>query len=255
MLPSKGILVIADTSREWLLPWWESHVRKYSSLPIAFMDFGMTEKAAAWCKQKGIYIDISHYRKQMEALECSIPTKMFWGQLFSKRETEILDFQPYCHIKSLGMQHTPFEKTLYMDVDCEVRKPMDGLFTALDRGSFWIAPDLLEWQANLLQLGLCYPEETIYNTGVILYAKDSPILKEWAKETLIRGPTIPGDQELLSHVIYENHFEIGELDKIWNFHRRKKLNKEVVILHWIGQKNKLELLKELAPSVEVSFSK
>ena len=54
----QGIIVGCDKAQEWLLPWWWQHYSKLNSYPVAFADFGMTEKAIAWVSERGRYIKL-----------------------------------------------------------------------------------------------------------------------------------------------------------------------------------------------------
>jgi hypothetical protein len=52
ILYEKGVLIACDEKLEWLLPWWWFHYQSYHQLPVAFVDFGMSNKAIDWCKKK-----------------------------------------------------------------------------------------------------------------------------------------------------------------------------------------------------------
>ena len=55
---SSGILVASDREAEWLLPWWIELYRACNTLPIAFVDLGMTSEACAFCKAHGSIITL-----------------------------------------------------------------------------------------------------------------------------------------------------------------------------------------------------
>jgi hypothetical protein len=60
-MSQSGIIVGCDANQEWLLPWWWDHYCKHNSYPVAFVDFGMSEAALAWCQEKGQCISLPPY--------------------------------------------------------------------------------------------------------------------------------------------------------------------------------------------------
>ena len=75
-----GIVVGADLTQEWLLPWWWSHYSRFNSLPVAFIDFGMSDEMKKWCQERGELIPLPvadifvAKRKRIESL-VSIPMR------------------------------------------------------------------------------------------------------------------------------------------------------------------------------------
>ena len=53
-----GIIVGADLTQEWLLPWWWEKYRKNNSYPLAFIDLGMSFEMKDWCRARGEHIPL-----------------------------------------------------------------------------------------------------------------------------------------------------------------------------------------------------
>src|SRR5689334_9119639 len=53
-----GVIVGCDLYQEWLLLWWWSHYSSHNAIPVAFVDMGMSEEGALWCKERGEYIKL-----------------------------------------------------------------------------------------------------------------------------------------------------------------------------------------------------
>ncbi len=50
---SMGVIVASTHHIEWLLPWWWYHFRLHNTLPVAFLDLGMSDASKEWFKQRG----------------------------------------------------------------------------------------------------------------------------------------------------------------------------------------------------------
>ena len=87
-----GIVVIASHAQEWMLPWWWMHYHFHNSLPVAFIDLGLSEAARRWCARRGEVIPLKE------------------GQ------------------KPNAMLLSPFENSLLIDLDAQVCAPLDPLF-------------------------------------------------------------------------------------------------------------------------------
>lgn len=59
-IAEKGVLVASDSISEWMLSWWWDNYHKHNTLPVAFVDLGMSPKSVDFCKQKGIVIPYTY---------------------------------------------------------------------------------------------------------------------------------------------------------------------------------------------------
>lgn len=56
--PIQGVITGCNQNHEWLLKGWWHHFSKHNTLPVAFVDFGMSASAKAWCEKKGQVISM-----------------------------------------------------------------------------------------------------------------------------------------------------------------------------------------------------
>ena len=80
-----GVIVGTDNGIEWCLPWWWKYYQKHNSLPVTFFDFGMTEKARAWCEKRGDVISFildENIIKKREAIDPKLVAK--WEEYAKK---------------------------------------------------------------------------------------------------------------------------------------------------------------------------
>lgn len=93
----QGVLVGCDQEQEWLLKWWWNNFRKHNRYRVAFVDFGMSEEAKAWCKSKGDLIK----------LDIKLPVHL---------------------VKPLAFLQSPFRNTVWIDLDCEITGSIAPIF-------------------------------------------------------------------------------------------------------------------------------
>lgn len=183
---------------ERYLPWWIAHVRRYVNFPIAFADFGMTQSARRWCEERGVVIDLP---KMPITNVCNRK----WEEVYSK---DVWKKREAWFQKSLACLHTPFDLTLWLDLDCEVCRPFE----------------ILDVECGLV------PEQDIYNSGVIMFRRKAPFLQEWVDECRRHHFLYMGDQEALSKVVRH----VTSLPSIYNWRMNEGFNHEAIIVHWAG---------------------
>ena len=54
-----GVLTGCDENHEWMLKWWWKHYTSSNTLPVTFLDFGMSKSAQIWCKKRGLVIPVN----------------------------------------------------------------------------------------------------------------------------------------------------------------------------------------------------
>lgn len=52
----KEIVVVCSKDKEWMLPWWWMHYHYHNSLPVTFIDQGMSAAAKQWCAKRGVVL-------------------------------------------------------------------------------------------------------------------------------------------------------------------------------------------------------
>jgi len=130
--------------------------------------------------------------------------------------------------KPFACLQTPFDLTLWLDVDCEVCEPLGRLFE--------------KWEPGI-QLAVARENNnnTDYNSGVLLFPKGAPFLQEWARLCLDSNERFIGDQNALSELIQEKKIPFRELEQIYNWQMNEVFpgfHVAIVIAHWCGTEKK-----------------
>src|SRR5690349_19670492 len=127
----KGIIVGCDLHQEWLLEWWWELYRAKNTFPVAFADFGMSEHAKNWCASHGeliiVDIDTSFVKSSNENFFTrGGRTEALYGSSFEASRHSWFK-KPFACLLS------PYEITIWIDLDCEVLTKLDDLFTSCTR--------------------------------------------------------------------------------------------------------------------------
>ncbi len=224
-----GVIVAADMSQEWLLPWWLESYQKHNSFPVAFIDLGMSFQGKKWCQSQGEHIplrilpDFVKEREEIDPAHIASWEKTYGHWFWDSRAAW---FQ-----KPLACLKTPFERTLWIDLDCEVLAPLSPLFS-------YSTPDKIGIVRDQTKAGASSPFP-IYNSGVISFCRNSPLIAEWAQQSMELNHTFTGDQDVLSYLIEQKPHSIAEIPPIYNWSRTLPENKEAAIVHWHGQHGKV----------------
>ncbi len=241
-----GILTACDQRQEWMLRGWYHHLRlQHPDIPIAFGDFGMSEAAKDWCRSKGTLIptsDIPVYTLPANyEYGWQYGGKKWVGTLLYEHPDRFLVFR-----KPFLMQKSPFDRTIWLDMDCQVLKSLSCLF-------------FKNLSPNLLAIGLAWPKQTFamhslndaqqmpvlcYNSGVVVFEKSSPLLKFWADFTMHAGHNFSCDDHILSFAIQNYGFPTVTLPFYYNRPVQAPKHSKTAVLHWMreGPKHILRLL-------------
>ena len=228
----KGIVVASDITQEWLLPWWWDHYQKYNSYPVTFVDLGLSNEMKAWCKEKGNYIrlvDAGLFVKEREEVDQTLAhlwEKNLGNHFWDKRRAWFR--------KPLACLQSPYETSLWIDSDCEIRGPLEGAFAFCNHPS-GIAAIRETWKEK--EVGI--------NSGVIAFKKGAPLLHKWARLAANANDRFYGDQDLLDCIEKEQNIPLGELPSIYNWSHRCAENPEAIILHWHGPYAKEVIAQQL----------
>jgi len=211
-----GIIVGSDLTQEWLLPWWWDNYQKHNGHPVAFVDFGMSSEKKEWCKERGEFIPLQ-VADIFVAEKEEIDAKLFseWENQFGKN---FWNCRNAWFKKPLACLQSPFKRTVWIDLDCEIRGPIGELFECDS-----IALLKERWDA------------WIYNSGVIAFTHGLKLIETWADQSFEKNQLFRGDQELLSQIIREMKYPVKELDEKYNWSRCYGDNTEALIYHWHGE--------------------
>lgn len=230
---AEGILVGSDATQEWMLPWWWKHYSCHNSYPVVFVDFGLSEEARLWCEERGQLLNLEHYPllKEREQLppQCISQWENAYGTSFWKNRASWFK-------KPQALLMTPFEKTVWLDLDCEVRGPLASLF--LESMELGLVPEPSCAHAFLRRFTLIEDNEVCYNSGVILYKHGSFFIQTWAEECFSRADYFWSDQNLLSRQLFESKTPVIALAPKYNWRMSSGENAEAHIIHWAGDVGK-----------------
>lgn len=228
-MDKEGILVGCDAAQDWLLPWFYRHLRKHCSLPITFANFGMRDGAIAWCKERGKILTVDQSLVQEPSWEMLID----WHQIYNGELARHVWFK-----KPLAMAKSPYEKTLWLDLDCEVRDDLSPLF----HYDFAIGADPERCQRE--------GEPWIYNSGVMVFSKNHPFIQSWVYSASERA--YMGDQDALSAVLEGKQFH--ELDPVWNWRPFDGENERAKIVHYVAAHGKRALAQMICADTDLTAS-
>lgn len=218
-----GILVGTEISQEWMLPWWWENYRRHNSFPVAFADFGMSERMRAWCAERGEVIAVKIpdcYFASQEELDPKLAAEWLGG-----RADTFWNIRPIWFKKPFACLQSPFQRTIWIDIDCEIRDSIAELFSYCN-GPFEMA---IGRDIN----------PTLYNSGVVSFRRGMPFIEIWASESLSRSHLFRGDQELLSALFFEHNILFWEFSSLWNWSREWGNDAAVKIYHWHGEPGKV----------------
>ena len=223
-----GIVIGSNQLQEWLLPWWWEHYIRHNRFAVAFVDFGLSDDMKKWCRDRGELIpgpSMVGWVKDREEIDSSLAEKWesnygdhFWG------------YRQAWFQKPFACLQSPFRRTIWIDSDCEVRKPLNQLFDACGH------PSQVALVRDQYVTSTPFP---MYNSGVIAFQRGSGLIKEWAEQSLERNDLYRGDQDLLSQIIWEKGIQVHELPSIYNWAIFNDISPDVIICHWLGDLGKM----------------
>ena len=225
MSKKNGFLVAADSKQEWLLPWWWKHYSSYNCLPVTFVDIGMTPAMESWCKDRGNYIRLPSEKAPVitnsVVAEDNIP---YWEKKYGK---DLWEHRPAWFKKPQACLLSPYEKTVWMDLDCEVKGCLDEIFS-IPTPPFGVSCCSEYLQGNWIGV----------NSGVVVFLQDSYLVQEWADESFLNHHLYAGDQDVLSALIAKNPLTLGDLPICYNHSRFNHNHSEALVIHWHGDLGK-----------------
>lgn len=244
-MSDQGIIVGCDQHQEWLLPWWWQHYSIHNSFPVVFADFGMSEKALSWCKERGKCLTLLS-KDVLQEQEIFTPEKNRWEERYGK---SIWFFRSAWFKKPLSLLQANFSIGIWLDLDCQINGRLDPLFNSLAFGAEIGLVREPQFIQNYDQKnGFLLPEEVNYNSGVIVFRQNASILHQWIEEATANNAKYPGDQQALCRAVYKHRPALVELPLTFNWLRILGPNHDALIHHFTGD-GKLELLKQINPSL------
>ncbi len=226
----KGVLVGCDFRSEWLLSWWWDNYIQENTLPVTFADFGMSESARSLCLERGSILEVPS--NQVAPKETIALTELKkWENSYSQDVWEARNgwFQ-----KPRAMSLSPYEITLWLDLDCEVLGSLLPLYELPKEYQIALAKEPEHGQEVLLNEGFRLEGEIIYNSGVVVFRKQASVIKRWEEESLLKTDSFVGDQNLLSRIIFMEKYPVAEIPPVYNWRMAYGPSLDAVIIHWVG---------------------
>lgn len=231
----EGVLVATDQSQEWLLSWWWEGYSAHNTMPVAFVDYGMSEEARQWCRQRGQVIPLPSLSFELPLLP-STSEQLGWegsyGPSYSRIRREWFK-KPFACLQS------PFRTTVWMDLDCEVLAPIQELLSFVETE----ASLCLASEHQMEHLPLSDPQK-IFNSGVLVFRKGCPLISEWAKACLSHSHEYWSDDRILSALLRERTEGIVLLPAIYNWRIAQGIPFHAKIIHWCGEWGKQFIQKQ-----------
>lgn len=245
ILESCGVITGCTRNQEWLLPWWWMNFQLHNSeYPITFFDLGdMTAQGKEWCKKRGRFESLS--TKSIESFiqpRTNVSNKKVtsWE---GHKNLNVWEARLAWFKKPFACLSTPFDKTLWIDLDCQVRNslaPLFGLCDSFSQMSLVKEPDnvINEHYKN----GDLLEGEKEYNSGVIAFKHGASLIQRWAKKILEDNHILRGDQEVITRLLFTENIKIFEIPK--NYVQRAEFYPQLqkicavdpsnIVLHWCG---------------------
>lgn len=195
----------------------------------------MSEAAKKWCSDKGLILPFekSHdFVVPKEGLTAARRKK--WESMCS---AEVWRMRKSWFKKPLAMLQTPFQKNVWMALDCEVCQPIDAIFNEIGSNT----------------LGAVKVGKRHYTSGVIVYDKKASLLKAWAEACLTKHCSCIKAEEVLTQLICKNKYPFKELGEEFNWLMGWGYNLHLKIAHWACSWGKLCI--ETMGGIHVALSK
>ena len=201
----KAFVTGCDENHEWMLEWFFKNYKKHmKDVPLVFANFGLTPDGL---------------KKVRENVHAVMNLKPFDEEGWFK--------------KPMSMIKCPSKKTIFIDLDCEIRDDISNLFNMLKPNMLNMVEDK-PWTMR--------GQELWHNSGVVGFIDKPTILYDWAKA--IRDNPVQGDQEVL-HLLLNPITKIKYINDIPNEYNVLRLQVEtdgyagaIKVMHWTGQKGK-----------------
>jgi len=235
---SKGVLTGCNAEQEWMLKWWWENYSKHNDYPITFCDFGMSLGARKWCETKGNILSFDP-----KSISTDKNHSAPWS---NKVSLSTLNKRSVWFSKPLILSQSPYNKTLWTDVDCEILKDITPLFEMTESiDGFAIAYDTEENTKHARKYNLLKANVQALQAGVIVFKKTSPVISAWIDHCLKHIDTEASDQTALSHLFAKKPFDITILSNKYNWLISEFSSEHIAIIHHTGASRKRKLLSEM----------
>ena len=137
-------------------------------------------------------------------------------------------------MKPQAMLSSPYKYTCWLDLDCEVKKPIDDIFQYAQDEKLGLTGDAYAKKKKW----------AFWQSGVVVFKDKPKILEEWCKRSL-QGLD-RGDMEALHSLIGESEEHVISMPAEYQWLRLdikyKGFNRDAKIVHWTGPRGKEEII-------------
>jgi hypothetical protein len=231
-----GIIVGCDQGMEIMLPWWWNHYCQSNELPVAFFDLGMSKEAARWCAERGIlkrlHLPFPLFAKRMI-------TPHIWEK--EMRKSGCYHLMQYKRLawfkKALVFLHTPFQHTIWLDIDCQVNCQLEEMIAnSYHPSGLSLAKGNANKKKIKLLVGWDVAKQTHYNSGVIVYRHGSPLIEKWTRAVVESDSLCLGDQDILELTVEAEKEKPLLLPDTYNWRVADMgINPHAHIIHYAGK--------------------
>lgn len=226
-----GVIIATDETQEWMLKWWWNNYRAHNQVPVTIFDLGMSNSARKWCKTIGAVSSFSLPEGWIKPKESISPKAI--KEWESTYPGDLWTGRPKWFTKPFLLLRSPYERTVWMDLDCEVRGSILPLF------------DYCNGENGFSILSFPIEEIEVYNTGVIVSRNRAVIPKKWAEHTYSHNEKHFGDETILMEVIEKEGLKLTPHPLIYNWPTMIPQDGGTVIRHHVGKYAKIKILKEM----------
>lgn len=215
-----GVVTGFDKNQEFALEWWWKNYKKHNDLPVCFVDYGMTHQAIEFCKSHGEYVSLL--------------------------DNSVTVFASSWYLKPLAIYSSPFDRSFWIDIDCEVHSNIEQGFDLVRPGSVGLTMDIPT------QFNMKYLSKPVA-TGIVICNKQNELIREWWQDTMSEGLVKDrGDQEILNRVLANRLNSRNSTTRItilpieWQWLRVfHKENPNAKITHWTGPEGKFRIKQKI----------
>lgn len=219
-----GVMVGADQQYAWLLPWWWKHYSAHNTYPVTFVNFGVSDEVLAWCRARGDVLNVAEkvcfeFSRERVDVDLAKDWEMRYG-------TEVWDIRKCFLYKPVAFQHSSYDTTLWLDVDCEVCGQLQPFF------------ELFKQEAQMALSA--FPDRPgSYSSGAVVFDSHSPLVHHWVDSCIAHQEHIFQEDSVLSWLINTRNYPIQILPESYHLIGLACFHTSGLVRHWSGIVGKL----------------
>ncbi|MCB1109771.1 MAG: hypothetical protein KDK64_02230 [Chlamydiia bacterium] len=239
---TKGILTGCNERHEWMLKWWWKNYSTHNSYPVTFCDFGMSPSARMWCQTKGEVISQTAEMLPIKNLNEQVQDPPWKKHIASY----LWSHRPIWFLKPFAYKQTPYQRTLWLDIDCEIKGQLAPLIDLpLSSHGMGLTEYCQESTQKMRAKGIINPKAQCISSSVVVYEKDSVALSAWIEYILQYHPQELSEDTCFANLLAETPLDITQFPIHFNYNRHETPNPNALIYHHSGFQQKRKLLQTI----------